>query len=61
MSAAIVIIAVCALVVAAAIVQSTTAALLGLVRELLGAVFVNVGRLFVIGACLVCLLVMLVH
>jgi hypothetical protein len=61
MSTLLVVTSVCALLVAARTVQATTAALLGLVRELTRAIFVNVGRLLVIGACLICLLVVLAH
>ena len=61
MPTGILIVAVLALVMAAAAVQSTISGLLSLVRDLLSAVFVNIGRLFVLGACLICLLTILVH
>ncbi len=61
MSTLLVFVAVCALVVAAVAVTATVAVLLGLVREVVGALMEGVGRLLVIGACLMCLLVVLVH
>jgi len=61
MSAAIAIVAIVALLVAAGIVQSTTVALIGLIRGLFAEVFINVGRLLVLGALITFLIVMLLR
>jgi len=59
MTSAIVIVAIVALLVAASIVQSTTLAMIEMIRGLVAEVFVNVGRLLVLGALITFLIVML--
>jgi hypothetical protein len=49
------IVSVIALLLAAGMIMSTTTALLELIRSLIAEVFYSVGRLLLIGSCLVCL------